>query len=258
VKLADAVAFVTGGASGIGAGVVRMLAAAGARAVIADLPSSPGAELAAQLGESVRFLPTDVTAPEQVEAALAQTVSTFGLLNVTVNCAGISPSHRVLASDGTPYPLEVFRRAIEINLVGLFDVVRRSAQHMAANPPREDGERGLIVNIASTAGLEGQVGQAAYTASKGAVIALTIQLARDLARNGIRVMSIAPGMIDTAMLAALPEAYRGRLVDAHVFPRRLGRPDELAELVRACMEITLLNGEVVRLDAGARLGFATE
>jgi 3-hydroxyacyl-CoA dehydrogenase / 3-hydroxy-2-methylbutyryl-CoA dehydrogenase len=253
MKVAGAVGLVTGGASGLGAGVVRMLAAGGARAMIADLPSSPGAQLAAELGEAVRFVATDVTVPEQVEAALARTVSAFGRLDVTVNCAGISTSHRVLASDGAPYPLDVFRRVVDINLVGLFDVVRRSAQHMAANAPGDDGERGLIVNVSSIAGCEGQVGQAAYTASKGAVLALTLQLARDLARNGIRVMAVAPGTMDTPMLAALPDDYRQTLVDQHLFPRRFGRPDELAALVRVFMEVTLLNGEVVRLDAGARL-----
>lgn len=253
MKVAGAVGFVTGGASGLGAGVVRMLAGGGARAVIADLPSSAGAQLAAELGEATRFVATDVTVPAQVEAALGQTVATFGRLDVAVNCAAINPSHRVLASDGTPHPLDVFRRTLDVNVVGLFDVVRRSAAHMAANQPGEDGERGLIVNVASISAFEGRIGQAAYAASKGAVVALTLQLARDLARDGIRVMSIAPGMMDTPMLAGVPDDFRQALIDTHVFPRRLGRPDELAEIVRACIEVTLLNGEVVRLDAGARL-----
>lgn len=253
MRVADAVAVVTGGASGLGAGAVRMLAEGGARALIADLPSSPGAELAAELGTSVSFLPTDVTVPEQVAAALEHVVALHGRLDVTINCAGVSPSHRVLASDGTPYPLDVFRRAVEINLIGLFDFVRGSARHMATNPPGEDGERGLIVNVASIAGFEGQVGQAAYSASKGALIALTLQLARDLARNAIRVMAIAPGIMATPMIEGLPGPYRERLLEAHVFPRRFGRSNEFAALVRACMEIPLLNGEVIRLDAGARM-----
>jgi 3-hydroxyacyl-CoA dehydrogenase/3-hydroxy-2-methylbutyryl-CoA dehydrogenase len=253
VQVAGAVGLVTGGASGLGESVVRMLAGAGARAAIVDLPASPGAAVAAELGDDVLFVPADVCVPAEVEAAVAAVVDAFGRLDVTVNCAGISPAHRVLTSDGTPHPLDLFRRAVDVNLVGLFDVVRWSAHHMAANQPGEDGERGLVVNVASIAGLEGQVGQAAYAASKGAVLALTLPLARDLERNGIRVLAIAPGMMDTPMLGGLPEDFRERLVGLHVFPRRLGRADELAALVRTFMEVTLLNGEVVRLDAAARL-----
>jgi NAD(P)-dependent dehydrogenase (short-subunit alcohol dehydrogenase family) len=253
MNVAGATGLVTGGASGLGEGIVRMLAAAGAQAAVVDLRASRGAELAHELGDAVRFIPCDVTVPAEVESAVAEVVATFGRLDVTVNCAGISPFHRVVASDGTPYPLDDFRRAVDINLVGLFDVVRWSAHHMAANDPGEDGERGLIVNVASIAGIEGQVGQAAYTASKGAVLALTLQLARDLQRNGIRVLAVAPGMMDTPMLGALPDAYRERLAALHVFPQRLGRADELGTLVRTFMELSLLNGEVVRLDAAARL-----
>lgn len=253
MRVHGAVGLVTGGASGLGAGVSRMLVEEGAMVGIVDLPGSAGAELAVELGASARFFPADVSAPDQTAAAVAGVVEAFGRLDVTVNCAGISPSHRMLASDGTPFPLDVFRRAIDINLVGLFDVARLSAQQMVRNVPGADGERGLIVNVASIAGMEGQVGQAAYTASKGAVLALTLQMARDLERNGIRVMAVAPGMMDTPMLAGVPDDYRQRLVDLHVFPRRLGRADELAALVRTFMEVTLLNGEVVRLDAAARL-----
>ncbi|MCW2984601.1 MAG: 3-hydroxyacyl-CoA dehydrogenase [Conexibacter sp.] len=244
---------VTGGASGLGEGVVRMLVGAGARALIVDLPTSAGAQLARELGQDAHFVGADVTVPDQVRGAVAEAVARYGRLDVTVNCAGISPSHRVLASDGSPYPLDAFRRAVDVNLVGLFDVVRWSAHHMARNEPGADGERGLVVNVASIAGCEGQVGQAAYTASKGAVLALTLQLARDLERSGIRVLAIAPGMMDTPMLSGVPDDYRGRLAALHVFPKRLGRADELAKLVRTFMELTLMNGEVVRLDAGARL-----
>jgi 3-hydroxyacyl-CoA dehydrogenase / 3-hydroxy-2-methylbutyryl-CoA dehydrogenase len=155
--------------------------------------------------------------------------------------------------EGRPHPLDVFRRTVEINLIGLFDVLRCAAVHMSANEPTEEGERGLIVNTASIAGFEGETGQAAYSASKGGVIALTLPLARDLARHGIRVMTIAPGIMDTGMLAGADQQRRDRLIDLHVFPKRLGRPDDFARLVRCFMEDTLLNGEVVRLDAGTRL-----
>jgi 3-hydroxyacyl-CoA dehydrogenase/3-hydroxy-2-methylbutyryl-CoA dehydrogenase len=230
-----------------------MLVDGGGSAAILDLPGSRGEEIVAELGPAVRFLPTDVSDPEQVEASVRAAVDAFGKLDLTVNCAGISPAQRIVGKDRALYPLEMFRKAIDINLVGLFDVVRWSAYYMAENDPGEDGERGLIVNVASIAGFEGQVGQAAYTASKGAVIALTIQLARDLERQGIRVMSIAPGMMDTAMLAGVDDRRRQALIDLHVFPHRLGRPSDFAALVRTFMEVTLMNGDVVRLDAATRL-----
>lgn len=253
MKAQESVGLVTGGASGLGEGVVRMLARAGGRAAILDLPQSRGAELAAELGDGIRFLATDVSDPEQVKASVDGAVAAFGRIDLTVNCAGVSPAQRIVGKDRALYPLEMFRQAVDINLVGLFDVVRRSAYHMAANDPGEDGERGLIVNVASIAGFEGQVGQAAYSASKGAVIALTLQLARDLERQGIRVMGVAPGMMDTGMLAGIDERRRQALIDIHLFPKRLGRPDDFARLVRTFMEITLLNGDVVRLDAATRL-----
>jgi 3-hydroxyacyl-CoA dehydrogenase/3-hydroxy-2-methylbutyryl-CoA dehydrogenase len=230
-----------------------MLVAGGGRAVILDLPGSAGAAIAQELGDAVRFLPTDVSVPEQVEASVAAAVAAFGRIDLNVNCAGVSPAQRVIGRDRALYPLELFRRAVEINLIGLFDVVRWSAYYMAENEPGEDGERGLIVNVGSIAGLEGQVGQAAYTASKAGVLALTIQLARDFERQGIRVMGVAPGMMDTAMLAGVDDRRRQALLDLHVFPKRLGRPDDFAALVRTFMKVTLLNGDVVRLDAATRL-----
>jgi 3-hydroxyacyl-CoA dehydrogenase/3-hydroxy-2-methylbutyryl-CoA dehydrogenase len=251
MRVADTVAVVTGGGSGLGAAVVRMLVEGGARVGVVDLPAA--ATNHESFGDTVRYFGADVTDPDQARAAVDGVVEAFGRIDLLVSCAGVAPSHRVVASDGTPFELDVFRRTLEVNLIGLFDVLRWSASHMARNAPGEDGERGLIVNIGSIAGLEGQVGQAAYTASKGAVAALTIQLARDLARNGIRVMTIAPGNMDTPMLAGVPDDFRERLVSTHIFPDRLGRPEELAALVRTFMEVTFLNGEVVRLDAGARL-----
>lgn len=245
---------VTGGASGLGEGVVRMLAQAGGRGVILDLPSSRGEAIAGELGDGVAFVPCDVSDSGQVQRGVAAAAEHLGRLDLCVNCAGVSPAHRVVGRNGKLYPLDVFRRTVDINLIGLFDVVRHAAGLMAGNDPGEDGERGLIVNVSSIAGLEGQVGQAAYTASKGAVAALTLQLARDLSRQAIRVMAIAPGMMDTAMLAGVDEARRQAIIDLHLFPRRLGTPQDFARLVRTFMETTLLNGEIVRLDAATRLG----
>jgi 3-hydroxyacyl-CoA dehydrogenase/3-hydroxy-2-methylbutyryl-CoA dehydrogenase len=254
MRVEGAVGLVTGGASGLGAGVVRMLVDGGGRAVILDLPSSSGAQLATELGDAVRFVAVDVTDPASVEAAIAAAAAAFGRIDVLVNCAGVSPAHPMINRAGDMFPLDMFAGAVAVNLVGLFDVVRRTALAMSQNEPAVDGERGLIVNVASIAGIEGQVGQAAYAASKGGVIALTLPLARDLARQGIRVMTIAPGLMDTPMLAGLDDKRRAGLTDLAVFPKRLGVPEDFSALVRSFMENTMLNGEVVRLDAATRLG----
>lgn len=253
MRVSGSVGLVTGGASGLGEGVVRMLVEAGGRAVILDRAGSSGSELAHELGDAAVFVPGDVTDSRNVESAVAAAVRAFGRIDLLVSSAGISPAARVVARDYTPFPLEVFRRGIEVNLVGLFDVLRHTASAMARNEPGADGERGLIVNIASIAGLEGQVGQASYAASKGGVIALTLPLARDLAIWGIRVMCICPGVMDTAMLADASDELRTALADINVFPKRLGRPDDVAGLVRTFMENTYLNGDVVRVDAATRL-----
>jgi 3-hydroxyacyl-CoA dehydrogenase/3-hydroxy-2-methylbutyryl-CoA dehydrogenase len=253
MQVSGAVGLVTGGASGLGEGVVRMLVAGGGRAVILDREQSNGATVAAELGGAAAFVPCDVTDPAGVEAAVAAAADAYGRIDVLVSSAGISPAARVVARDGTPYPLELFRAGVDVNLVGLFDVLRHAAAVMARNEPGDDGERGLIVNIASIAGYEGQVGQASYAASKGAVIAMTLPLARDLATWGIRCMCICPGVMDTAMLAGASDELRTALADINVFPKRLGRPDDVASLVRVFMETTYLNGEVVRVDAGTRL-----
>jgi 3-hydroxyacyl-CoA dehydrogenase / 3-hydroxy-2-methylbutyryl-CoA dehydrogenase len=253
MRVTDAVGLVTGGASGLGAGVVRMLVEAGGRAVILDRAGSAGADLARELGDHAAFVACDITDPQQVSAAVEGAAGAFGRLDLLVSSAGISEAARVVARDGTPYPLADFRRGIEVNLIGLFDVLRLSAQVMSRNQPSAEGERGLIVNIASIAGLEGQVGQASYAASKGGVVALTLPLARDLATWGIRVMCICPGVMDTPMLAGTSEQVRQALADVNVFPKRLGQPADIAALVRTFMECTYLNGEVVRVDAGTRL-----
>jgi 3-hydroxyacyl-CoA dehydrogenase / 3-hydroxy-2-methylbutyryl-CoA dehydrogenase len=253
MKMEQTNGLVTGGASGLGEGVVRMLATGGGGAAILDLPGSRGEEIAEELGDSVFFFPTDVSDSGQVESSVKAAAKALGHLDLCINAAGISPGQRVLGKDRKLYPLDLFRRTVEINLIGLFDVVRWCAWHMAENEPGEDGERGLIINVSSAAAFEGQVGQAAYTASKAGVAGLTLQLARDLARQQIRVMGIAPGLMDTAMLAGIDEARRATIVDVHLFPKRLGTARDFAQLVRCVMETTLLNGEVIRLDAATRL-----
>jgi len=253
VRFAGAVALVTGGASGLGEGTARAVVEAGGRAGIADLPSSRGEALAATLGDAAAFFPTDVTSPEQVKATVDGVVERFGRLDLTANCAGVADAARVLARDGSMFPLETYAKVVNINLVGLFDVVRNSARVMSRNDPDPDGCRGVIVNVASIAGYEGQAGQAAYAGSKAGVIGMTLPLARDLSSYGIRVACICPGIFDTGMLAAADDKLRERLIGIHVFPKRLGTPADFAAMVRASYENPMLNGEVIRLDAATRL-----
>lgn len=253
MRIKDSLAFVTGGASGLGEGVARMVAAGGGKVAILDLPGSRGGDLALELGASACYFEVDITDPHQVQITIDMARERVGGVNLLVSCAGISPASRTVDRKGNMYPLELFKRAVDVNLVGLFDVVRQVARHMATNEPAEDGERGVIVNVASIAGIEGQVGQAAYSASKGGVIALTLPLARDLAIFGIRVLAIAPGIMDTPMLGGLDGRRRAALADLHVFPKRLGRPADFAALVCSIAENTMLNGDVLRLDAATRL-----
>ena len=253
MDVAGSVALVTGGASGLGAGVVKTLLDKGGRAVILDLSSSAGENMAAQLGDAAAFVPGNVTDTDEVERSVAAAKDVFGRIDVLVSCAGISSGQRVVSRDGTPNSLDHFRQHIEVNLIGLFDVARHAVSAMSANEPNADGERGLIVNIASIAGYEGQVGQSAYGSSKAGVIGLTLPMARDLAVWGIRVMTIAPGTMDTPMLATLNEEFIAKLVEDNVFPHRLGTPADVGNLVVHFMENAFLNGEVVRLDAGLRL-----
>ena len=253
MRVKDSVGLITGGASGLGRGAAEMLVANGGRAVLLDRPESDGQAVADELGDRVEFVGCDITGADQVEAVVAQAASVFERIDLLVSSAGISPAARVVSRDGVPFPLDLFKRGIDVNLVGLFDVLRHASAAMARNEPGDDGERGLIVNIASIAGLEGQVGQASYAASKGGVIALTLPLARDLASWGIRVMCICPGVMDTAMLAEASDELRSALIDVNVFPKRLGRPDDVGSLVKTFMENTYLNGDVVRIDAATRL-----
>lgn len=244
------VALVTGGASGLGAATVRSLLATGCRAVIMDLPSSPGAELATELGGRVTFVPADVRDEEQVQAAV-DTAAGLGALRVVVNCAGVATPGRVISKRGV-LPLGDFATVVEINLVGTFNVLRLTAAAMLENEP-VDGDRGVIVMTASVAAFDGQIGQAAYAASKGGISSLTLSAARDLADKQIRVMTIAPGVMETPMMAGLPGETKQVLEALVPHPARLGRPEEYALLVDQVVANPLLNGEVIRLDGALRM-----
>jgi NAD(P)-dependent dehydrogenase (short-subunit alcohol dehydrogenase family) len=245
----DAV-LVTGGASGLGAATVRSAVDHGASALILDLPGSAGPELAAELGERVRFAAGDVRDEDQVQAAIA-TATQLGTLRVAVNCAGVGTPGRVISKRGV-LPLDAFRAVIDINLVGTFNVLRLAAATMIDNEPL-DGDRGLVIMTASVAAFDGQIGQAAYAASKGGVVSLTLSAARDLADKAIRVMTIAPGVMETPMMAGLPGDTKSILEALVPHPARLGRPEEYAMLVSSIIENPLLNGEVIRLDGALRM-----
>lgn len=243
-------ALITGGASGLGLATARRLSAAGARVAIIDLPNSAGEEIAAELGGL--FLPADVTSSEEVAAAVAS-AHAVAPLRVVVNCAGIAPPAKVLDRDGNPADLDTFERVIRINLVGTFNVISQAAAVMAQSRPTESGDRGVIVNTASVAAFDGQIGQPAYSASKGGVHAMTLPIARELARHGIRVCTIAPGIMETPMLAGLPQAAQDSLGQQVPYPSRLGRPDEYAALVEHIVANGYLNGETIRLDGAIRM-----
>ena len=252
MRIEDSVFLVTGGGSGLGAATARALAAAGGRVVIADVNADAGAQVAGELGPRARFAQADVTDEASVQAAVYLARSAFGALHGAVNCAGIGGGARVLGKEG-PMPLAQFTRIVNVNLVGTFNVIRLAAAAIQHNPPGESGERGVIINTASVAAFDGQIGQAAYSASKGGVVGMTLPIARELARFGIRVMTIAPGVFDTPMVAQLPEDARRSLAEQVPFPPRLGRPEEYAAL--ACHIVTnqMLNGEVIRLDGAIRM-----
>jgi NAD(P)-dependent dehydrogenase (short-subunit alcohol dehydrogenase family) len=248
MELKDQQTIVTGGASGLGLATVRRFHAAGAQVTIADLPSSAGADLADELGDRVRFAPTDVTDEATVRAALAA----GGPPRVVVNCAGIAPPKRVLGKDGTPHDLDLYRKVIEVNLVGTFNVLRLAAAAMRETAPL-DGDRGVLVLTASIAAFDGQIGQAAYSSSKAGVHGLTLTAARDLAEHQIRVCAIAPGIFETPMLLALPQAAQDSLGRQIPHPSRLGHPDEFAQLAEHIVANPMLNGETIRLDGAVRM-----
>ena len=243
---------VTGGGSGLGAATVRHLAAAGASVAIVDLQQEAGARLAGELGPRATFALADVTNEAQIAAAIAAARSAYGAVHGAISCAGIATGERVLGKSG-PHQLATFRRAVEINLIGTFNVLRLAAQAMADNVPDVEGSRGIIINTASVAAFDGQIGQAAYSASKAGVAGLTLPAARELARLGIRVMAIAPGIFETPMMAGMSEEVRASLAAQVPFPPRLGRPEEYAALVEHIIQNTMLNGEVIRLDGALRM-----
>ncbi|MFG6402943.1 SDR family NAD(P)-dependent oxidoreductase [Microbacterium sp. P04] len=250
MDIAGAGALITGGASGLGLATARRLAASGALVTIVDLPGSAGPATAAELGG--RFAPADVTDPDQVAAAVA-TAAEAAPLRVVVNCAGIAPPAKVLDRDGRPSPLADFERVVRINLIGTYNVVAQAAAVMSRTDPSSDGDRGVIVNTASVAAFDGQIGQPAYAASKGGVAAMTLPLARELARYGVRVVTIAPGIMETPMLKGLPQPAQDSLGQQVPYPQRLGAPDEYARLVLSIIDNGYLNGETIRLDGAIRM-----
>jgi NAD(P)-dependent dehydrogenase (short-subunit alcohol dehydrogenase family) len=253
VKIDGIGAVVTGGGSGLGEATARALAARGARVAILDLGRSKGAEVAKSIGDAALFCEADVASEEQVSAALDRAVETFGGLHAAVNCAGIGTAGRTVDKQGKPFDLRLFELTLRVNLVGTFNVVRLAAARMMANEPNEEGERGVIVNTASAAAFEGQIGQCAYSASKGGVVGMTLPIARDLAASGIRVNTIAPGLFATPMLMMMPEEGRNYLASQIPFPRRLGKPPEFAALACHIVENPMLNGETIRLDGAIRM-----
>ncbi len=243
---------VTGGASGLGAATVRLLVAAGGNAAIFDLNDDKGQDLAQELQKSAIYCPSDVTAEASIQEGIQKTLDHFQALHGVINCAGIGIPGKVLGKEG-PMPLETFNKTIQVNLVGTFNMIRLAAPYLANNPPNPEGERGVIINTASVAAYEGQVGQVPYAASKAGIVGMTLPLAREFARQGIRVVTIAPGLFDTPMFAALPEKVRNSLQAQLPFPSRFGRPAEYAHLVGAILANPVLNGETIRLDSALRM-----
>ena len=243
---------VTGGASGLGAAAARRLVAAGGRVVLADLNDKAGPALAAELGSAARYERVDVTSENDCKAAVAAAQKAFGALHGAVNCAGVGTPGKMLGKDGV-LPLAAFERVIQINLVGTFNMLRLAADAMSRQEPNADGERGVLINTASVAAYEGQIGQPAYAASKAGVVGMTLPIARELARFGIRCVTIAPGLFETPMMSTLPKEAQDSLGKAVPFPSRLGRPAEFAQLVQAIVENPMLNGETIRLDGALRM-----
>jgi NAD(P)-dependent dehydrogenase (short-subunit alcohol dehydrogenase family) len=251
MKIAGSVALVTGGASGLGEATVRRLVSQGGRAVIVDLNADRGKKLAAELGGAATYAQADVSNADEVQAAVDQAAS-MGTLRAAISCAGIGFGMRTIGKDGTPHDLGVFQKVISVNLIGTFNILRLAASAMAKNDP-EDGERGVVINTASVAAFDGQIGQVAYSASKGGIVGLTLPAARDLSKAQIRVMTIAPGTFDTPLLATLPDDMRAALAATIPHPSRLGRPEEFGALACHIVENSYLNGEVIRLDGSIRM-----
>lgn len=252
MQLEQRVFLITGGSSGLGFATARKLVEAGAKVVLADINEEAGQARAAELGENALFVAVDITQEADASMAIAHTLEHFGGLHGLVNCAGIAPAEKLLGRNGV-HSLESFRKVVDVNLIGTFNMLRLAAEAIARNEPQDDGERGVMINTASVAAFDGQIGQAAYAASKSAVVGLTLPLARELARSGIRVMCIAPGIFETPMMAGMPQEVRDGLAANVPFPPRLGKPEEYASLVLHIIQNSMLNGEVIRLDGALRM-----
>lgn len=252
MEVADRTFLVTGGGSGLGAATARSLAESGAKILVADLNEEAGEGVAGGIGHAARFVQTDVTDEKSAHAAIDTAVHELGGLHGVVNCAGVAIGAKVLGKDG-PHDLEAFTKVLQVNVIGTFNVIRLAAAVMKWNEPVGSGERGVIVNTASVAAFEGQIGQAAYSASKGGVVSMTLPIARELANHGIRVVTIAPGIFDTPMMAGLPQEARESLGEQVPFPSRLGKPEEYAALALHIIQNEMLNGEVIRLDGAIRM-----
>jgi NAD(P)-dependent dehydrogenase (short-subunit alcohol dehydrogenase family) len=252
MEIGNSTFVVTGGASGLGAATVEMLVAHGGNVIIADLAREAGEALASRLGKQAAFVECDVTREDHAKSAVAAAIKSFGGLQGLVNCAGIGAGEKTVGRDG-PHRLESFARVININLIGTFNMIRIAASEMVKQQANPEGERGVIVNTASVAAFDGQIGQAAYSASKGGIVGMTLPIARDLSRDGVRVMTIAPGIFETPMLKGLPAEVQESLGKQVPFPSRLGRPAEFAQLVQSICANVMLNGEVIRLDGAIRM-----
>ena len=253
MKIQESIALVTGGASGLGEATVRNIVKNGGKAAILDLSEERGTSLVEELGENAVFYKTNVTSEEDVQHAIDSAISRFGSINTVVNCAGIAVAEKTVGRNSSAHSFDSFKKVIEINLIGTFNVIRLAAAQMVNNQPNQEGERGVIINTASVAAFDGQMGQAAYSASKGGVVGMTLPIARDLAKSGIRVMTIAPGIIETPLFASLSEQAKAALESQVPFPSRLGRPSEYAQLTQSIIENVMLNGETIRLDGAIRM-----
>ncbi|MBW1798114.1 MAG: 3-hydroxyacyl-CoA dehydrogenase [Deltaproteobacteria bacterium] len=252
MEIRDSVAIVTGGASGLGEACVRNLVNRGGKVAIFDFAEDRGEKVASELGDSVTFCMTDITDEANVQAAIDKTIEAFGAIHIAVNCAGVGIPAKVLGKEG-PMSMDHFNRVVQINLIGTMNVVRLAAEKMVKNQGNDDGEKGVVINVASVAAFDGQIGQAAYSASKAGVAGMTLPIAREFAEYGIRIMTVAPGIFRTPMLEGLPENVQEALGKMVPFPKRLGEPREFAGLVQHIVENAMLNGEVIRLDGAIRM-----
>ncbi|MCY1395926.1 putative oxidoreductase [compost metagenome] len=252
MRIENSVFLVTGGGSGLGLAAAKTLLAAGGKVVLVDINAEQGLARSEELGANARFAKADISREDDARQAVGVALAAFGAIHGLVNCAGVGPAEKVLGRNGI-HGLDSFARAINVNLIGTFNMLRLAADAMAQNPPDEGGERGVIINTASVAAFDGQIGQAAYSASKSGVVGMTLPIARELARYGIRVMTIAPGIFETPMMASMPQEVRDSLGAAVPFPSRLGRPDEFAAMARHIVENSMLNGETIRLDGAIRM-----